>query len=69
MHSGMYRQPWSDNGNPRTKEPKFVHENKWVGNTEVFINYRKDKDGTEREKSRTTEQDSTLMFLGCMEVC
>ena len=69
MHSGMYRQAWNDgNGNPRTNEPHFVDEKKWVGNTELFVNVREFPKGVIDEKSRTEEEDSTLMFLGCMRV-
>ena len=60
----MYRQKWDDgNGNPRTNEPHYVGATKWVGNEEIFVNFRNGD-----EKSRTREMDSTLMFLGCMEV-
>ena len=67
----MYRQKWDDgNGNPRTNEPHYVDAKKWVGNEEIFVNFRKSPGQTDPgdEKSRTREMDSTLMFLGCMEV-
>ena len=69
----MYRQKWDDgNGNPRTNEPHFVDDKKWVGNEEIFVNFRgwdgTGNPGPDDEKSRTRELDSTLMFLGCMEV-
>ena len=64
----MYRQQWDDgNGNPRTNEPHYVDSKKWVGNEEIFVNFRGGTSAS-NEKSRTRELDSTLMFLGCMEV-
>ena len=63
MHSGMYRQPWDTNGGARTSEPHYVDSKKWVGNRELFVNLRNGD-----EKSRTWEEDSSLMFLGCVEV-
>ena len=56
----MYRQQWTPG---RDKEPRNVGAEDVIGNTKSYQNW-----GGGQLQSTTVEENSELMFLGCMQV-
>ena len=57
---GMYRETWDAD---REREPRNVRSTDVIGNKEWYDNM-----GGGVRQSRTYEENSELMFLGCMQV-